>query len=86
MNYLVKRNFQILFRDSSEYFEVKNARMFNESNLIRFEVFESDKWKETIYYPLCNIYRIKVGLNESPTKPNLKVPEGPPIVTRREKK
>lgn len=54
-----KRNFQILFRDSSEYFFIKNARLFNESNFARFEVFEEDTWKETIYYPLCNIFRIK---------------------------
>jgi len=60
MKHPPKRNFEILFRDSSEKFFVFNARMFNEAGLIRFICFNDDEtYKECIYYPLINIYRIK---------------------------
>jgi hypothetical protein len=55
-----KRNFQILFRDSSEYFYIVNARMFTEGPLVRFVLFnDQDEMLEDVYYPLCNVYRIK---------------------------
>jgi hypothetical protein len=54
------KNFQILFSDCSERFEIKNAQMFTEGGLIRFAVFEGDKLKETVFFPLCNVHRIKV--------------------------
>ncbi|MBD3195606.1 MAG: hypothetical protein GF317_11150 [Candidatus Lokiarchaeota archaeon] len=57
---LKKSDFEILFRDSSEYFLVENAKMIQEGNLLRFICFdENDKFKEDIWYPMLNIYRVK---------------------------
>ena len=52
-------DFEILFKDSPEYFYVSNARMFQEGKLIRFIVFENEKFKEEHWYPISNIHRIK---------------------------
>jgi hypothetical protein len=54
-----KSDFEILFKDSPEYFAVKNAKMYTEGPLVCFVCFDDDKYKETHWYPLCNIHRIK---------------------------
>jgi hypothetical protein len=60
LNRIPPRSFQVLFKDSSEYFEIHNARMFTEGGLLRFVKFDLDgNHIEDIYYPLINVYRIK---------------------------
>ncbi len=55
-----KHDYEILFKDSPEYFGVKNARMLYEGPMVRFICFdENDKPKEDHWYPVCNIHRIK---------------------------
>jgi hypothetical protein len=57
---LLKGDFSILFKDSPEYFIVENARMIFEDKLVRFVCFdEANNFKEDIWYPLNNIFRIK---------------------------
>ncbi len=58
-----KNDFEILFRDSSEYFAVENAKMIVEGSFVRFVCFDSKeelaKFIHDIYYPVDLIYRIK---------------------------
>ena len=54
-----KSDYEIMFRDSSESFLVENAKMIHEAGLVRFICFDGDKFKEDIWYPTLNIYRIK---------------------------
>jgi len=55
-----KKNFEILFKDSPEYFAVKNAKMLIEGPFVRFISFdENDKYIEDQWYPIGNIHRIK---------------------------
>lgn len=55
-----KRDFEILFRDSSEKFFIFNARLFCEAGFARFIIFNEDEtYKECVYYPMVNIYRVK---------------------------
>jgi len=55
-----KSNFEITFQDSPEYFLVANAKMIQEGNMVRFLCFnEQGIFKEDIWYPMVNIYRIK---------------------------
>lgn len=57
---LIKSDFELLFKDSPEYFGVKNARMLVEGPFVRFIKFDennimiADEW-----YPIENIHRIK---------------------------
>ena len=54
------RKFEILFKDTSEYFYIENARLFTEGGFARFVKFNSDgTYIEDFYFPLINIYRIK---------------------------
>ena len=55
-----KHNFELLFKDSPEYFIVKNARMIFEGPAVRFIIFDKDVWVRDEYYPVANIHRIKV--------------------------
>lgn len=60
LNQMKKSNFEISFQDSPEYFLVENAKLIQEGNLIRFICFDKEnKYKEEIWYPMINIYRIK---------------------------
>lgn len=54
-----KSDFEILFRDSPEYFGVENARMFQEGAFVRFCTFDGDKPKDDVFFPIANIHRIK---------------------------
>jgi len=54
-----KHDYEITFKDSPEYFVVENAKMIPEETLVRFICFTGDKYKEEVWYPTCNIYRIK---------------------------
>ncbi len=55
-----KSDFEISFQDSPEYFLVENAKMIQEGNLLRFICFdENDKFKEDLWYPMINVYRVK---------------------------
>jgi hypothetical protein len=56
----LKADFEILFKDSPDYFLVENAKMLQEDNLIRFIGFdENNKLKEETWFPINNIFRIK---------------------------
>lgn len=58
-NQMKKSNFELLFRDSSEYFLIENAKMISEAGFVRFICFdEKDNFKKDVWYPLVNIYRI----------------------------
>lgn len=55
-----KRDYEILFKDSPEYFWVANARMLFEGPMVRFICFNPDDTpKDDQWYPLANIHRIK---------------------------
>lgn len=55
-----KNDFELLFKDSAEYFVVENAKMIQEGYLLRFICFdENDKFKEDTWFPVNNIHRIK---------------------------
>jgi len=56
---MLKSDYEVTFRDSSEYFLVENAKMIQEAGLVRFLCFDGDNFKEDIWYPILNIYRIK---------------------------
>lgn len=57
---LKKSDFEISFQDSPDYFLVENAKMIQEGSLIRFICFDEDnQYREEVWYPLNNIYRIK---------------------------
>lgn len=59
-NAMKKADYELLFKDSSEYFSVLNAKMIQEGAFIRFICFnEQDKFKENHWYPIANIHRIK---------------------------
>lgn len=60
-----KRNvFEILFKDSIEYFRIENARMLaHDGSFVRFMIFDGDTIKEEVFYPLVNVYRIKKKVN-----------------------
>ena len=59
-NQMRKSDFEISFQASPDYFLVENAKMIQEGNLVRFICFdENDKFKENIWYPMINIFRIK---------------------------
>lgn len=58
-NMMKKYDYEIMFKDSPEYFLIKNAKMIQEYSLVRFICFEGDKYKEEVWYPTQNIYRIK---------------------------
>ena len=55
-----KHEYQILFKDSPEYFLIHNARMVQEGAFVRFMLFDGDIWKEDHFYPIANIHRIKM--------------------------
>ena len=52
-------DFEILFKDSPEYFYVKGARMIQEGALIRFICFKDGNFDCDHWYPIVNIHRIK---------------------------
>lgn len=57
---LPKHDYQILFKDSPEYFLVPNSRMIQEDKFVSFVCFDdNDNYKERQWYPISNIYRIK---------------------------
>lgn len=57
---MLKNDYEITFHDSPDYFLVENAKMIQESTLVRFICFDTDdKFKEDIWFPLINIQRIK---------------------------
>jgi len=59
-NQMKKSDFEISFQDSPEYFLVENAKMIQEGNLLRFVCFdENDNYKEDVWYPMINVYRVK---------------------------
>jgi hypothetical protein len=59
-NQLLKSDYELLFKDSAEYFGVFNAKMIQEGQFIRFICFNEDNtYKETVWYPIQNIHRIK---------------------------
>ena len=56
----LKQDYQILFKDSPEYFTVPNSRMIQEGAFVSFICFDDqDNYKERHWYPLSNIHRIK---------------------------
>lgn len=60
-NAFKKSDYEILFKDSAEYFLVPNAKMIQEGAFVRFLCFDDqDKYKETHWYPIANIHRLKV--------------------------
>jgi hypothetical protein len=58
-----KHDYEILFKDSAEYFAVKNAKMIQEGAFVRFITFDcklpSARLEEDHWYPIVNIHRIK---------------------------
>ena len=59
-NAMTKHDYEIMFNDSPEYFVVKNAKMMQEQSFVKFISFDgSDKYKETHWYPISKIHRIK---------------------------
>lgn len=58
-----KFDYEILFKDSAEYFVVKNSKMIQEGAFVRFLSFEDSlpisKLREEQWYPIVNIHRIK---------------------------
>lgn len=61
-NSLKKYDYEVLFKDSPEYFAIKNAKMIQEKKLIRFICFHpNDLFKEDVWFPISNIHRIKRG-------------------------
>lgn len=60
-NSMRKHDYEILFKDSPEYFVVKNAKMIQEGLMIRFIQFdENDNPVSEESYPIFHIHRIKV--------------------------
>ena len=51
----IKNDYELLFKDSSEYFVICNAKMFQEGNLIRFICFnillEPCIWRQQLNSP-----------------------------------
>lgn len=58
-NSMKKRDYEILFKDSPEYFAVKNARMIQEGLFVRFISFDGDVFKDDTWFPINVIHRIK---------------------------
>lgn len=56
---LLKHDYEISFNDSPEYFLIENAKMIQEKNMVRFICFDGSDFKEDVWYPMANIYRIK---------------------------
>lgn len=58
-----KHDYEILFKDSAEYFSVRNAKMIQEGQFVRFISFQSllpnAPLEEEFWYPIINIHRIK---------------------------
>lgn len=54
-----KHDYEILFKDSPEYFVVRNAKMIVEGSFVRFFCFVGDTYQESHWYPIQNIHRIK---------------------------
>jgi hypothetical protein len=57
-----KHDYEILFKDSSEYFLVTNAKMVQEGAMLRFVLFAGEKGETYVgdyYYPIQNIYRVQ---------------------------
>jgi hypothetical protein len=55
-----KSNFEILFKDSPDYFVVRNARVILAVNgWVVFHVFEEDTFVRQEMYPSQHIHRIK---------------------------
>lgn len=63
-NQMKKADFEILFKDSPDYYVVQNAKMIFESQMVRFICFDGDKFKGDEWYPMVNIQRIKRYPNE----------------------
>lgn len=58
-------DFEILFRDSSEAFILRKARMICMKEMVMFVSFDEKMNRKSVcYYPYVNIYRIKEILDE----------------------
>ena len=59
----LRSNFDILFKDSPEYFRVSNARMILADNgWVVFHVFDGSLYSHQEFYPSANIHRIRKAL------------------------
>jgi hypothetical protein len=56
--------YQILFQDSPEYFYIKDARMICVDGLLMFRTFNDEGCIGVQYYPLQNIHRVKVIMED----------------------
>lgn len=52
-------DYELMFRDSPEYYCIENAKMFQEGAMITFMRYEQDELVEQVWFPLSNIYRVK---------------------------
>jgi len=58
--WMYKSNFEILFKDSPDYFAVFNARLILAPNgWVIFYVFDGDRFVRQEMYPIQHIHRIK---------------------------
>lgn len=56
-----KSDFEVLFKDSPDYFVVRNARIILAVNgWVLFHVFDGDQYIRQEMYPTANIHRIKM--------------------------
>lgn len=54
-----KHDYEIKFNDSPECFLVKNCKMIQEYNMVKFICFDSnDEYIKTIWYPYSKIHSI----------------------------
>jgi hypothetical protein len=58
-NAFKKFDYEILFKDSPDYYVVKNAKFLIEGTFVRFICFEGDEISHDEYYPTQHIHRIK---------------------------
>lgn len=54
-----KTDFEILFKDSPEYYSVLNAKMIIEGSFVRFLCFIENTFSHDEWYPVQHIHRIK---------------------------
>lgn len=54
-----KSDFEVLFKNSPDYFVVQNAKLIFEENAARFVCFDGDVFKEDVWFPYVNVHRIK---------------------------
>ena len=54
-----KSDFEVLFKNSPDYFVVQNAKLIFEESAARFICFDGDVFKEDVWFPYVNVHRIK---------------------------